>query len=947
MRRNRLLSFLLFAWTVTGFAQSRPDCTIPTTVIRPEHTIFNEEQENVLGDFIDAQHRREYRVVEGPLNDYLQKIGARLLAGAPPTKMRVSFLLIESPEVNALTFPGGHIYVTTKLITSSRSEDEVAAVLGHELGHALMRHPSATSTRLLKLVLGVETLGDNKDIEAKLHQLQENIGQKRNKLHEVYSEREAEQENSDALGLYLAARAGYRPEAFAEFWSRVFEAEKTGNAFTNFFRAVPLNEKRLAGILKTARQLPAGCHTAVASDAPAFKSWQQQVLENKPSAPATPSAEVAEINAIPLKDPLRPDIERLRYSANGKYLLSQDEFGISIFDRDPLKFAFRIDAESASPARFTPDSSAVIFGDEQLRVQSWSVSTRQREFLRDVWNGNCALAEISPTGKYLACVRVDGSFRIINSATRDVVFLDKNDRSFSWGDYWGMLFGGIASASHVRFNDNETVAVYRIGETHQGVDLTTGKRLGLSGGVDRLAGYSFDFQGSDRFVGVNRFDPTDSAMVSFPAGKRIFKADIEQRVTAATRGDYVIVRPLRDMPVGVLSLKENKLVLGNRAPALDVYDEELLSERRNGEIGRYHLAQPKPQLISAIDVPSADITRLQVAVVSPDQKYLAASTRSRGAVWDLATGERLFITRGFDGAYFSGLHFYALLTIPKSDLAKPAVDEKSTDGKKGADASPGTNRYLTHIDLQARKEIETMELRDRRSELAGGYLVQFLSPANKDDQAKDLQLQVIKLGVGKAWNRTFPKTIPSVYANPREDTLIFQWFVDSDGAKAQIKADPRLQQAARVLKDKEGDLMIEVVQLSTGRSLGVVFVESGKGSFYLRDLDASQSQLAIAVSQNRVLLFSIASGEIVGRFFGDTPAFLSRKGVLSVRTDRNKLAFYDLRSMKLRFEKKFDHPVVAATLPDGANELITLTGDQVVHRVSLDAVSEAAVASAH
>lgn len=942
MRHSRLLCLLFLTSSVITFAQARPDCGIPTTVLKPEHTIFTEQQEDVLGDFIDAQHRREYRVVEGPLNDYLQKIGSRLLAAAPPTKIHVSFLLVESPQINALTFPGGHIYVTTKLITSARSEDEVAAVLGHELGHALMRHPSATSTRLLKVVLGVETLGDSKDIEAKLHQLQENIGRKRNKLDEVYSERETEQENSDALGLYLAARAGYRAEAGAEFWDRVFEVEgKTGNAFTNFFRATPLNQKRLAGFRKTVRQLPASCQIAVAADTAAFKNWQQQVLENKSAVSAPSTLNTAEIKPVALKDPLRPDIERLRYSPNGKYLLSQDEFGVSVFDRDPLKFVFRIDVENASPARFTPDSSAVIFGDEQLRIQRWSVSTRQRESLRDIWNGLCALAEISPTGKYLACVRVDGSFRVLNSETGQVVFQDKNDRSFGWGDYWGLLFGGIATASHVRFNESETFVVYRIGDTHQGVDLTTGKKVGLSGGVDKLAGYSFDFQGNDRFVGVNRFDPTDSAMVSFPAGKRIFKADIEQRVTAATHGDYVIVRPLRDMPVGILSLKENKLVLGNRAPALDVYDEELVSERRNGEIGRYHLAQPKPALISAIDVPSADVTRMQVAVVSSDQKYLAASTRTRGAVWDLATGERLFITRGFDGAYFNGLHFYALLTIPKNDLAKPAADDK-----KSKDESPGTNRYLTHIDLQARKEVETLELRDRRSDLAGGFLVQFVSPANKVDQYKDLELQVTKLGVGKVWNRFFAKGIPSVYVDPKEDTLIFQWFVVSDGAKAQIKADPRLQRAARVLKDKEGDSMIEIVQLSTGRSLGVVFVESGKGSFYLRDLDASQTHLAVAVSQNRVLLFSIASGEIVGRFFGDAPSFLSRKGLLSVRTDRNKLAFYDLASMKLRFEKKFEHPVVAATLPDGAKELLTLTGDQVVHRVSLDALAEASVATA-
>ena len=75
--------------------------TLPATSRAPN--IFSDQQEEWLGDVIDQTFRKNFQVVEDP-DGYLQKLGERLLAQLPPTKMHYRFFIVDAPERRAAAF---------------------------------------------------------------------------------------------------------------------------------------------------------------------------------------------------------------------------------------------------------------------------------------------------------------------------------------------------------------------------------------------------------------------------------------------------------------------------------------------------------------------------------------------------------------------------------------------------------------------------------------------------------------------------------------------------------------------------------------------------------------------------------------------------------------------------------------------------------------------------
>ena len=71
---------------------------------------------------------------------YINEIGQRLLAVTPDAKDEYHFYLLDSTSVNAMAFPDAYIFVNRGLIAYLRSEDELAAVIGHEIGHVVGAH---------------------------------------------------------------------------------------------------------------------------------------------------------------------------------------------------------------------------------------------------------------------------------------------------------------------------------------------------------------------------------------------------------------------------------------------------------------------------------------------------------------------------------------------------------------------------------------------------------------------------------------------------------------------------------------------------------------------------------------------------------------------------------------------------------------------------------------
>jgi predicted Zn-dependent protease len=84
-------------------------------------------------------------------------VGARLAAGSERPDLPWTFRVVDDPSVNAFALPGGFIYVTRGIMAHLTNEAELAAVLGHEIGHVTARHSvnQMSKSELASLGLGI------------------------------------------------------------------------------------------------------------------------------------------------------------------------------------------------------------------------------------------------------------------------------------------------------------------------------------------------------------------------------------------------------------------------------------------------------------------------------------------------------------------------------------------------------------------------------------------------------------------------------------------------------------------------------------------------------------------------------------------------------------------------------------------------------------------------
>lgn len=107
----------------------------------PQLSLISETQEVRLG----AEAAREIESSIGVVDDaglqaYVQRVGARLASESERPDLPWSFKVLDDPTPNAFALPGGYIYVTRGMLSLMDSEAELAAVLGHEIGHVTARH---------------------------------------------------------------------------------------------------------------------------------------------------------------------------------------------------------------------------------------------------------------------------------------------------------------------------------------------------------------------------------------------------------------------------------------------------------------------------------------------------------------------------------------------------------------------------------------------------------------------------------------------------------------------------------------------------------------------------------------------------------------------------------------------------------------------------------------
>ncbi len=179
-------------------------------------------RERELGEEASKQVEQQMGLVRDPaLEGYLRSVGEKLAAVSERPEGLWSFAVVDRPEPNAFALPGGFVYLTRGLLVLANSEEELAGVIGHEMGHVTARHaikrvgaglvtsPVTIATGLAGLAVGI--------VSPALGNIVSGTGQiLAGGLVIAPFSREQEHE-ADEIGQKLAARAGYDPAGLPTF----------------------------------------------------------------------------------------------------------------------------------------------------------------------------------------------------------------------------------------------------------------------------------------------------------------------------------------------------------------------------------------------------------------------------------------------------------------------------------------------------------------------------------------------------------------------------------------------------------------------------------------------------------------------------------------------------------------------------------------------------------
>jgi predicted Zn-dependent protease len=238
-------------------------CAVNPVTGKREVMLFSDAQEIDLGKNADPDIRWQFGGVyhDEQLAAYVDSVGQRAAAVSHRTGIQYYFTVVDSSIANAFALPGGYIYITRGLLTMLDNEAQLAAVLGHEIGHVTARH----GVKRLQATLGSNFLvaaaahlvgggEDNRQRQAVIKTLGTaavatvSLG---------YSRRDEYQ--ADELGTTYAAKAGYDPEGMVQLLGILKSMhDREPSSVEEFFMSHPSSSKRIEAVEGRIPQITSG-----------------------------------------------------------------------------------------------------------------------------------------------------------------------------------------------------------------------------------------------------------------------------------------------------------------------------------------------------------------------------------------------------------------------------------------------------------------------------------------------------------------------------------------------------------------------------------------------------------------------------------------------------------------------------------------------------------------
>jgi beta-barrel assembly-enhancing protease len=192
----------------------------------PAQAISIQEEEKLGSEFLKYVRQHSQLVEDPMIIGYVNQVGQKLLAGMPPQPFTYHFYVVKESVYNAFAVPAGHVFINSGLLAAMESEDELAGILGHEIGHVACRHISKRIERSQKvniatmagmvagIFLGAAT-GDASAVQALT------IGSAAAGQTAMLSFSRQDETQADEMGIQYSVKAGYSPQGLLSALNKI------------------------------------------------------------------------------------------------------------------------------------------------------------------------------------------------------------------------------------------------------------------------------------------------------------------------------------------------------------------------------------------------------------------------------------------------------------------------------------------------------------------------------------------------------------------------------------------------------------------------------------------------------------------------------------------------------------------------------------------------------
>lgn len=203
---------------------------------------FSEEEETQLGQDVSLKIRQRFGVVQDPaVHKYVTLAGMAIAQQTDRAKLNWTFIVLDTDGVNAFASPGGFVHITRGALGLIQNESELAAVLGHEIGHVVRKHTINAIKKNNAVKIGTQAASTRAAF----------ISQVANAAYDHVLENaydRGDELDADKFAVETAPKIGYAPTGLADFLSRLEERNKSQSERNGLFASHPETQERIKKI---------------------------------------------------------------------------------------------------------------------------------------------------------------------------------------------------------------------------------------------------------------------------------------------------------------------------------------------------------------------------------------------------------------------------------------------------------------------------------------------------------------------------------------------------------------------------------------------------------------------------------------------------------------------------------------------------------------------------